>query len=196
MLIYIFKRRQTNFFENRLVTYVIIFFSFIFINSIIHFTSFDLLLKSLGNFRYLFLSAAVFIVLEKISDKEKKFFIYFNIIIISLIALDILYQFFFYKDIFGFTPGMCTKILPIKCLRFSGVFGDWLVAGTYLSQIGSLILILFLNLELKKSYLNFLIKSFLCLFLLTIILLTGERNALLIIIISLFFIFLFKKKNN
>jgi O-antigen ligase len=194
VLIYILKKRQTNFFENRLVTYIIIFFSFIFINSIIHFTSFDLLLKSLGNFRYLFLSAAVFIVFEKISDKKKNFFIYFNIVIISLIALDILYQFFFYKDIFGFTPGACTKILPIKCVRFSGVFGDWLVAGAYLSQIGFLVLIFFLNLELKKNYLNFFIKSFLCLFLLIITLLTGERNALLIIIISLFFIFFFKKK--
>jgi hypothetical protein len=111
------------------------------------------------------------------SYKKKIFFIYFNIIIISLIALDILYQFFFYKDIFGFAPGMCTEILPIKCLRFSGVFGDWFVAGTYLSQIGFLILLLFLNLELKKDYINFLVKSFLCLFLLTIILLTGERNA-------------------
>jgi O-antigen ligase len=194
VLIYIFKKRQTNFFENRLVTYIVIFFSFIFINSIIHFTSFDLLLKSLGNFRYLFLSAAVFIVFEKISDKKKKFFIYFNIVIISLFALDILYQIFFYKDIFGFTPGACTKILPIKCVRFSGVFGDWLVAGAYLSQIGFLVLIFFLNLELKKNYLNFFIKSFLCLFLLIITLLTGERNALLIIIISLFFIFFFKKK--
>ena len=194
MLFYIFKKRQTSFFENRLVTYIIIFFSFIFINSIIHFTSFDLILKSLGNFRYLFLSAAVFITWEKMLDKEKKFFIYFNLIIIFLFALDILYQFFFYKDIFGFTPGMCTEISPIKCLRFSGVFGNWLVAGTYLSQIGSLVLILFLNLKLKKNYFYFLIKFFLCLFLLTIILLTGERNALLIIIISLFFIFFFKKK--
>jgi O-antigen ligase len=190
----IYKKGPKNFFKNRLVKYIIFFFSFILINSIIHFTSLDLLLKSLGNFRYLFLSAAVFIVFEKMSEKKKIFFIYFNIIIISLIALDILYQFFFYKDIFGFAPGMCTEILPIKCLRFSGVFGDWLVAGTYLSQIGFLILLLFLNLELKKDYINFLVKSFLCLFLLTIILLTGERNALLIIIIAIFFIFLFKKK--
>jgi O-antigen ligase len=194
MLFYIFKKKQTNFFQNKLVTYIVIFFLYIFINSIIHFTSFDLLLKSLGNFRYLLLSAAVFLVFEKISDRNKIFFIYFNIVIISLISLDILYQFYFYKDIFGFVPGMCTNILPIKCLRFSGIFGNWLVAGSYLSQIGFLILILFLNLDLKKNYLNSLIKYFFCLFLLTIVLLTGERNALLIIIISLFFIFFFKKK--
>lgn len=194
MLFYIFKENHIELFKNKLVSYLIIFFSFIFINSIIHFTSFDLLLKTLGNFRYLFLSIAVFFVFEKISDWEKKFFIYLNIIVIFLISLDILYQFIFYKDIFGFLPGMCTGTSPIKCVRFSGVFGDELIAGAYLSQIGFLILILFLNLDLKKNYFNFLIKSFLCLFLLMSVLLTGERASLIIIMISLFFIFFFKKK--
>ena len=194
MLFYIFKENHIKLFKNKLVSYLIIFFLFIFINSIIHFTSFDLLLKTLGNFRYLFLSIAVFFVFEKISDRQKKFFIYLNIIVIFLISLDILYQLIFYKDIFGFLPGMCTDTSPIKCVRFSGVFGDELIAGAYLSQIGFLILILFLNLDLKKNYFNFLIKSFLCLFLLMAVLLTGERTPLIIITISLFFIFFFKKK--
>ena len=194
MLFYIFKKRQEDFFEDKLVTYIIIYFLFIFLNSIIHFTNYDLLLKFFGNFRYLLLSIAVFYVFDKMSSRQKKFFIYFNIIIIFLIALDILYQFIFYKDIFGFVPGMCINTNQIKCVRFSGVFGDELIAGAYLSQIGFLILILFLNLDLKKRYFNFLIKAFLCLFLLLIILLTGERAALLIIMISLFFIFFFKKK--
>ena len=194
MLFYIFKRNQINFLKNKLVIYIIIFFSFIFINSIIHFTSFDLLLKSLGNFRYLLLSMAVFFVFEKISEKQKIFFIYFNIIIISLIAVDILYQFIFYKDIFGFVPGMCNNFLPIKCIRFSGAFGNELIAGSYLSQIGFLILVLFLNLDSKKIYFNLLIKFFLCLFLFIVILLTGERAALLIVMLSIFFIFFFKKK--
>jgi hypothetical protein len=194
MLFYIFKKKQIELFKNKLATYVVIFFSFIFINSIIHFTSFDLLLKSLGNFRYLLLSIAVVFVFEKISNHQRKFFIYFNIIIISLIALDVLYQFIFYKDIFGFSPGMCNDILPIKCVRFSGVFGNELIAGSYLSQIGFLILILFFNLNLKKNYFKFSINFFLCSFLLIVVLLTGERAALLIVMLSVFFIFFFKKK--
>jgi len=190
MLLNIFQKAQIEIFRNKLVIYIIIFFSFIFINSIIHFKNFDLVIKSLGNFRYLLLSAAIFLLFEKISEKKKKFFIYFNIIIIFFIIFDILYQFIFGKDVFGFTPGMCGDI----CLRFSGIFGDELIAGSYLSQIGFLILILFLNLDLNKSYLNFVIKPVLCFFYLFTILLTGERSALLIIIISLFFIFYFKKK--
>ena len=188
ILFNIFKKTQTEIFKNKLVIYIIIFLSYIFINSLFHFTSFDLLLKSLGNFRFLLLSLAVFFVFEKMSDIQKKFFIYFNIIIILLIAFDILYQFIFYKDIFGFLPGMCSRILPIKCLRFSGVFGDELIAGSYLSQIGFLILLLFLkNYNLNKNYFNFLIKFFLFLFLISIIILTGERTALLIIVIYILF---------
>jgi len=194
MLFFILKKNLIKFLKNKLVTYIIFFFSFIFINSIIHFTSFDLLLKSIGNFRYLLLSIAVFFVLNRISAQQKKFFIYFNLVTISLIALDILYQFIFYKNIFGFLPGMCDDILPIKCTRFSGVFGDELIAGAYLSQIGFLILILFLNLDLKKCYFHFLMKVFICSFLFIIVLLTGERNPLLIIMLSLFFIFFFNKK--
>ena len=194
LFFFILKKKKIEFFKNRLVFYIIIFFLFIFLNSTIHFTNYELLLKSFGNFRYLLLSIAVFYVFDKMSYRQKKFFIYFNIIIIFLIALDILYQFIFYKDIFGFVPGMCINTNQIKCVRFSGVFGDELIAGAYLSQIGFLILILFLNLDLKKRYFNFLIKAVLCLFLLLIILLTGERAALLIIMISLFFIFFFKKK--
>jgi O-antigen ligase len=129
-------------------------------------------------------------VFEKISEKKKIFFIYFNIIIIFLIKLDILYQFIFGRDFFGFTPGMCGEI----CLRFSGVFGDELIAGSYLSQIGLLILMLFFNLDLNKSFYNFFIKPFLLIFFLLIILVTGERAALLIVIISFFFIFYFKKE--
>ena len=194
MFFYIFKKNKINFFKDKLVIYIFFFFLFIFINSIIHFSSFDLILKSLGNLRYLLLSMAVVVALEKISDQQKNQFIYINVIIIFLIAADILYQFIFYKDIFGFAPGMCGEILPIKCVRFSGLFGDELIAGSYLSQIGFLILILFLNVDLNKSYFIFLIKLFLFLFSFSIILLTGERAALLIIVITLFFIFFFKKK--
>ena len=190
ILFYIFKKIHFDIFKNKLVIYIFFFFSYIFINSVIHFKSFDLLLKSLGNFRYLLLSVAVLFVFEKISEKKKIFFIYFNIIVIFLIKLDILYQFIFGRDFFGFTPGMCGEI----CLRFSGVFGDELIAGSYLSQIGLLILILFLNLDLNKSFYNFFIKPFLLIFFLLIILVTGERAALLIIIISFFFIFYFKKE--
>lgn len=194
MLFFFFKTSKSYIYRNKLTLYIIIFLSFIFINSLIHFTSFDLLLKSLGNFRFLFLSLAVFFVFEKISDQQKKIFIFLNLLIIILVEFDILYQFIFYKNVFGFLPGMCTDVFPIKCTRFAGIFGDELIAGSYLSQIGFLILILFFKLNSNKNYIYLIIKAFLFIFLFLIILLTGERSPLLIFIICFFFIFFFKKK--
>ncbi|MDC1192543.1 hypothetical protein N8003_04635, partial [Candidatus Pelagibacter ubique] len=82
-------------------------------------------LKSIGNFRYLLLSAAVFYVLQKATKEQKKFLIYFNVILIIFISADIFYQYFTYKNIFGFAPGMCNQsVLPMECQRFSGVFKD------------------------------------------------------------------------
>ena len=86
------------------------------------------------------LSVGVLLVLDKISFKEKKIFIYSNLLLILFVCVDIIVQFLFYKDIFGFLPGMCPKGVSAICYRFSGPFGDELIAGSYLSQIGLLFL--------------------------------------------------------
>ena len=190
ILFNIFKKANTNFFRSPIAVYLIYFFLFVFINSIYHYQSFELLLKSLGNFRYLLLSAGVFFVLERATKKQIFYFINFNLILVILIGLDIVYQYFFYKDIFGFIPNMCSSTTLI-CSRFSGIFGTELIAGGYLSQIGLLILLLKTNLNFNIK--NFLIPS-LFLFLFIVIILTGERNAFLIFMLTIFFISLFKKK--
>lgn len=189
---YVLKNLKTIIFKNKILMYIFIFFLFIFLNALVQFINFSILFKSLANFRYLFLSLAVFLVLERISHNQKIFFYSLSIIVIFIISLDIFYQFIFYKNILGFSPGMCTSDLQIKCLRFSGAFNDELIAGSYLSQIGLLTLILFINTNIVSRH--FFIKSFLLLFFLIIILLTGERSPLLIIIFFTFFFFFFKKK--
>jgi O-antigen ligase len=190
---YLFRNFQTLNHIKKIIIYIIIFFLFILLNTLIQFINFKILFKTFANFRYLFLTLAVFLVLERLSYNQKTFYYSLNLIVVSLICLDIFYQFIFYQNILGFSPGMCTSDLPIKCLRFSGVFGDELIAGSYLSQIGLLIFILFMNSNIISHY--FFIKSFLLLFFLVItILLTGERSALLIFTFFTFFFFFFKKK--
>ena len=184
----IFKKDNVNFFKIKIVTYLVCFFSIIFINTIYNYQSFELLVKSLGNFRYILLSAGVFFVLEKFSKRQISYFINFNLILVILICLDIIYQYFFYKNIFGFTPNMCSSASLI-CSRFSGIFGKELIAGGYLSQIGLLILFLKNNLDNKKLF-----NSFLFIFLFIAIILTGERNAFLILVLTVFFICMFRKK--
>jgi O-antigen ligase len=189
------EKKSDIFLNNILLLYLFIFFIYVMVNSIFHQQSYFLILKSLGNFRYLLLTAAVFYVLERATKEQKKFLIYFNIILIIFVSGDIIYQFFFNKDIFGFKPGMCPNRLLLEgCQRFSGVFGDELIAGGYLSQIGMLFLILFyfFNQKKKNLILNKKIIYFLGIY--SVIIITGERNAVLITTLTLLFIFFFKKK--
>ena len=194
-IVLFFICNKKNFFllKNNLIIYTAIFFLFIFLNTIFSFENLELLIKSLGNFRYLLLSLGVFFALSNMSIINKNFFIYLNLTIIVLIGFDIFYQYIFNQNIFGFPPGMCEKNY-INCTRFSGIFGSELIAGAFISQIGLLNLFLINDLELKNKKLYNLIILIFGLFLFLTILLTGERNALLIFIITLFFFFLFNKK--
>jgi O-antigen ligase len=187
-------KRQDFFFKDYFIKFIIIFLSFIFINSLFQFHNIETVIKSLGNFRYLFLTFAVFITLENITKKNYFLFIYLNLILIILIGLDILYQYNFKENIFGLMPGMCDSNLE-NCVRFSGVFGSELIAGGYLSQIGLLIFFLIRdNKKFNESKFYQIITRTFILFLFLIILLTGERNALLIFLICIFlFCFLQKK---
>ncbi len=188
------KINLINIFHNYTFIYLFFFFSFILINSIINGQDYIIILKSFGNFRYLLLSIIVFFVLDNINTYQKKFLIYLNFLLIVFVCIDIVYQYFFYENLFGNKPDMCSKGINAGCQRFSGVFGNELIAGTYLSQIGILFfsLFYFFNQQEKKLKLNKKIAFFFGLFLVVII--TGERNAALILILSFFFFFLFQKK--
>ena len=76
---------QNDFFNNHLFIYFFFFFLFILINSILNEQDYQLIIKSIGNFRYLLLSVAIFFVLENINEEQKKFLIYFNIILMIFI---------------------------------------------------------------------------------------------------------------
>lgn len=193
-ILLIIKKKDYFFFKNYFVKFIIFFLAFIFINSLFQFYSIEFLIKSLGNYRYLFLTYGVFITLKNITKKSFSLFIYLNFILIILIGLDIFYQYNFSKNIFGLLPGMCGENLK-SCQRFSGVFGSELIAGAYISQIGLLILFLIKDNNIfKEKTLNKIIQNIFILFLFLIILLTGERNALLIFLICILLFFLFQKK--
>ncbi len=193
-ILYILIKKNYFFFEDSLVKFIIIFFGFIFINSVVQFNDLETSLKSLANYRYLLLTFAVFISLENITKKNFNLFVYLNLLLIILIGLDIFYQFNIGENIFGFLPGMC-DINQNNCVRFSGVFGTELIAGAYLSQIG--LLIFFLAKDVKKfeerNFFKIIIYTYLFILFL-FILLTGERNALLVFLICILLFFFLQKK--
>ena len=190
----ILKEDFSKFFKDKFILYIFAFFLFILINSLINYNGIEIVLKSIGNFRYLLLSAAVFYVLQNAAKEQKKFLIYFNVILIIFISADIFYQYFTYKNIFSFPPGMCNQsVSPMVCQRFSGVFKDELIGGGYLSQIGLLFFLLFYFIDEKKnSILNKNYILFLGLFI--TIILSGERNAALIFILTILISLFFQKK--
>lgn len=178
--------------RNNLIIYISIFFAYLFLNSIINYNSYEIVLKSIGNFRYLLLSISVVLVLNISSDSSLKKFILLNIFLLTFICLDIFFQYFNLKNIFGFYAGMCDNE-GLNCSRFSGIFNDELIAGSYLSQIGILILLLIQKLSLDVNKQKFLKVIFFFLLLITI-LISGERNAFIILLLSVLFYFLFQKK--
>ena len=120
---------------------------------------------------------------------SKKYLIILSIFFL-VFMLDIIFQFFFGKNIFGFKPEMCN--IYNECARFGGMFKDELISGGYIS----LIIIPFFLL-INKFFTNKFIK-FLPIFLLVVVILTGERSATLLTLlfcISYYYIILNSKKN-
>ena len=193
ILFYISKKINFFILKDNFIVFLIIFLIFIFLNSAFHYENLELLIKSIGNFRYLLLSIGVYFFLSEISKKTLKILIFLNLILIICIGSDIIYQYIFDQNIFGFLPGMCDENQN-NCTRFSGVFGSELIAGAYVSQIGLLNLFLIDKLEIKNKNINIFTKLIFGLFIFLVILITGERSALLVLILSFFFFFYFNKK--
>jgi O-antigen ligase len=195
VLFFYYKEARAELFKNKIIIYLSLFFFYIFLNALINFSNIFTVGKSLGYFRFLLLSLSVFFVLTSMSEKQKSYFIYFNTFLIIFLCLDIIYQYNFNINLLGFKASFCTTDTNI-CERFAGMFDTELVAGAYLSQIGLLILFIITMTNNNISNLYFskiLIFSFFVFLFITIII-TGERNAFLIFLLCIFFMYSLQKK--
>lgn len=181
---------------NTVFTIQCIFCLYLILNSYFITNESTLFYKSLFYFRFLLVA---FIISKIIKDDDYTFkFICLIFLLFSIfLSLDIIYQSQTGFDIFGYQAGICVypdgKFNPINCERFSGFFGDEYIAGNFLATYG-IFFLYFSFYKLKKNIFNF---SFLFLsFGLIIfgILISGERNAFLSILLILFFNALFNKK--
>ena len=174
---------------------IIIFFSYALLiglfNNIYSYYSEDsyyniaILIKTFSYLRYLILYFVIRYLIDKNLISFKFFFL--SCTFSSLfVCLDLIYQFNFGKDIFGFiaTPR-----------RMSGPFGDELIAGGYLQRFSIFSFFLFpffFNIKNKKnSYLILFTFSTLIIFGLII---AGNRMPIILFILMTFLIFIFEKK--
>ena len=187
ILIFLFEKKLFTEYKNIVFIFIAVFF-LILINVLFSSYSVISLISSMGILRYFFVMLAVLYCLEK----DKDFFIKFTkylFFILLFVSLDTLLQYFIGKDIFGI------ENTSSHGQRLNGPFGNEYVVGSYLSKLFFISLI-YLILKNKSFGLIFVYL----IFILSITLLTKERIASLMLIItcSLYLIFTlkinFKKK--
>ncbi len=177
-LVYVIKNKEFNYFNNFYTKIFLIFYVYILFRSLFSQNIHLSLESSLFYFRFLFFTLSTYLCLLKIESFKKYFFITLFATFLFLL-FDGFFQLFNGTNIFGIEREVPNRI--------SGVFGEELVMGSFLSRTLPMIIAFILFFKIKDSF-----KSFTILFILGIsfvlIFVTGERAALFNFI---FFIFLF-----
>ncbi len=180
-----YKVNKWEWLKEKWILFFLIFWIYNVINS---FLSIDVTAAFRSSFfylRFLFFSLCIFYLGFKFLPFKK--IIFFWIVIIAFVSFDIYFQYFIGFDLFGYKA----EHGP----RYSGPFGNELIAGSYLSRFLPLIIPLLIIISKKNKKNNILIPLFLILLIFSV-LLTGERASFLFLLefLILYFIFLFRNK--
>lgn len=167
----------------------IVFILYITVNTYVKTYNIELTLKNLFYFRFIILIFAIQWTLD--TNYKINIFFKFLIIILSIFLFDLIFQFVFKVNIIGISAtesymnGMHLKIFDGKINRYSGFFGDELIAGSFLSKFFLITIFYFLSFQKNKLFFSFYIILFAF-----GIFISGERASLLIFLLSLFFLIL------
>ena len=140
-------------------------------------------IKGVAFFRYILFGISLSFLINFISKKNIKIYTKFLVLLILFLVFDSFLQFFLKKDIFGFSYIETYK-------RITGPFGDEMIIGSYLLNIGFLSLSFlnyFYKIEMKYNIFLFLLISITILF-------TGERSAFLSAIYFFALVFLISRE--
>ncbi len=187
-LVYCIKIKNFKYFNNKFVIFFFSFYLYLILNSFISYDIFQSLEKSVFYFRFALFSLCFWYLL----DVDKK--ILFHLLKVIFLCYFILnvdgyFQFFFKKNLFGYS------LYQEDLIRVSSFFNDELVLGSYLTRFFPLfcgLTFLFWNTIDKRLKILFFILNTSTL---VIIFLSGERAAFFLAILSyVFVIFIFQKK--
>ena len=183
-LIYLFKKKNFNYFNKKVVIIFFVFCLYCILVSIFfaknRILSFE---SSLFYFRIGIFACLIWYLIEQ-GKKILSYFYYTLLICFSFLAFDGYFQFFFGFNIIG---------LPILSDRISSFFGDELIMGSYLSRSFPLLFALFL-LKKKNSKFEVYYISFLFIIIDVLIYIAGERSSFFFLNLSTLFIIFFIKK--
>ena len=143
------------------------------------------LIKSIAFLRFFLLLLIIYILFE-FNVLNFKYFLLTATCSSILVALDIIYQYFFDSNIIG--------LKPIGIYHNTGFFGDELIAGGFIQDF-SFFTVLFLAFSFKnKNYIKYIfIISTICILGLGI-LFSGNRMSLILFLIGLLLIFFFNNE--
>jgi O-antigen ligase len=143
-------------------------------------------ISSFSQFRFLFFALFFYLCIE---NKENiKNMMPGWLALVVLVCLDSIYQYFFFKDIFGYP---IVAGYPEKSIRLSGPFGDRLVVGAFIVFTSIPIISYYLNRFKEFSFVKKIIFILIYFLLLLTVALSGERLAFLIFTAASILIFIF-----
>lgn len=176
---------------NSLDKLILLFFSFLLFTGILnHFqnldessNSFMIITKTIFFFRYFFLYFVIrYLVLNEIINF--KFFFISSAIFSLLVSLDLFYQFYSGQDIFG--------NLPVG-RKFSGPFGDELIAGGYIQRFSLFSFFLLPFFFKSKKNINLIIPLLFIVYL-GAMLISGNRMPVILFLFIMTLIILLEKQ--
>lgn len=175
-LIFIYELTKKNFCHQlkfNWIYFLLIFITYNILNSFFATDFMGSLKSSFSQIRFLLFSLFIFFCIS--NSKNIQFILKIWLTLVLLIAVDVIYQYFFFKNIFG---------IPIRGTRPSGVFGEELVVGAFITYISIPIIFYFFKEFNKKSYITTFIYILIYLFLFVTVALTGERLSFIIFFFS------------
>jgi O-antigen ligase len=178
--------------KNKLIWYLLIFYFYLNINSLFSYNIVFSLESSIFYLRFIFFSIFVYLLLKKFDSKLVKIFTNFYIILFIIIGLDSLKQYLTGTNFFG--------MVSTNFNRPSGLFGEELIIGSFFSRNTPLILSLFFFVYYKRiDEKNFyIILTILLISINLFVLISGERAALVLVLLIdfiTFFLIPIKKMN-
>lgn len=185
LFLIIFDWRHTIYYKNKILLFLLIFYVYLNINSLLSFKVDFSFGSSIFYLRFIFFSIFVFFLLKKFNYQLIKFFFIISIITIVIIGIDSFKQYLTGVNFFG--------IISTNFNRPSGLFREELIIGSFISRNTPLLLSLFFFIYYNKINEKkfFLILSFFIILINLFIIISGERAALVLIgLINLFVFFI------
>jgi len=165
------------------LNFFFIFNGYLFLSSFLGETPFESIFSSLSYLRYGFLMLAISLILKK-NIYYLKYFFYVTFFSFTILFYDVLIQFITNQNLLG--------TINTSSDRFTGFFGKEQILGSFSVRFFPIILFL-VNLFYSKKNIFFFQSIFIFL-ILFLVLVSGERTALFMLIIYLIFFIVINKK--